>query len=53
MYSAGTLDLTGAFTPPIDPTAVVGLGVQIFSGDVCPYANPGVPVVFNLDTVTD
>ena len=39
-----------------DPTTVMQVGIQIFSGSPTgagPYANAGVPVVFNIDTITD
>jgi hypothetical protein len=37
----------------LNPAQVVGIGVQIYSGSVCPYPNAGVPVVFNIDTIVD
>ena len=44
-------------THPIDPTSVIQIGVQIFSGSACtttmPYPNAGMPVTFNIDTITD
>ena len=57
-FAAASLDLTTAMaTPPavFDPTAIVQVGIKIFSGYSCiaPYPNAGVPVVFNIDTVTD
>jgi hypothetical protein len=40
-----------------NPAAVFQIGVQVYSGAPVPdagtYANAGVPVVFNIDTVTD
>ena len=40
-----------------DPTMVIQLGVQVYSGapvaDAGTYANAGVPVVFNIDNITD
>lgn len=51
-FGLATLDLTNP-TGTVNPAQVVGVGVQIYSGSVCPYPNAGTPVVFNLDTITD
>ncbi len=40
-------------TAAVNAAQVVGIGLQIYSGGICPYPNAGEPVVFNIDTVTD
>ena len=52
-FATATIDMTTQ-VPPVDPTVIVQLGIQIFSGGVpgTPLAAPQT-VVFNLDTVTD
>jgi hypothetical protein len=58
-FSNAALDLTNAIpsTGVLDPTNVIQVGVQIYSGAACttalPYANAGETVVFNIDTITD
>ena len=59
-FGNAALDLTTArsvTTEPLDPTLAIQVGIQIFSGSACtvaaPYPNAGVPVTFNLDTITD
>jgi hypothetical protein len=58
-FGNAALNLTTAIadTGTLDPTTVVQVGVQIFSGSACtaaiPYANVGELVTFNIDTVTD
>jgi hypothetical protein len=49
-----TIDLpaTAATTPGFDPTQIVQIGVQFFSGDGFPSFT-GTPSVFEIDTVTD
>ncbi len=51
-FGLATLDLTNP-TGTVNPAQVVGIGIQIYTGDICPYPNAGTPVVFNIDTVTD
>ncbi len=51
----------GASNPGVnagfDPTMVIQIGVQAYSGapvaDAATYVNAGVPVTFNIDTITD
>ncbi len=51
-FSAATLTAAGQ-AAGVDFSMVDGIGLQIYSGSVCPYPNAGVPVVFNLDTFVD
>jgi hypothetical protein len=51
-FGLATLDLSNP-TGSVDPAQVVGIGIQIFTGDTCPYPGAGTPVVFNIDTITD
>jgi len=37
----------------VDFSMVDGIGLQIYSGSVCPTRTPASPVVFNLDTFVD
>jgi hypothetical protein len=56
-WNSVALDLTGPPPANWDATKVVQIGIQIFSGDPVAdagtYPNAGVPVVFNIDTITD
>jgi len=58
-FATASIDLATAVSDtsvPLTPGQVIHVGVKIFSGyaPTCTtYANPGVPVVFNLDTFTD
>jgi hypothetical protein len=58
-FADGALDLAAAMGPTgtvFDPTAIVQVGIKIFSGyaPTCTtYANAGALVTFNIDTVTD
>ncbi len=51
-FAPVTLDLTNP-SGTVNPAQVVGIGLQIYSGGICPYPSAGVPVVFNIDTVVD
>lgn len=51
-FSTATLTSAGQAVG-VDFSMVDGIGLQIYSGSVCPYPNAGVPVVFNLDTFVD
>jgi hypothetical protein len=51
-FALVTLDLTNP-QGAVNPAQVVGMGLQIYSGGICPYPNAGTPVVFNIDTVVD
>jgi hypothetical protein len=56
-FASTAIDLTTAVpaTGVLDPANVIHVGIKIFSGYSCtaPYANAGVPVVFNIDSITD
>ena len=62
-YAAINIAANGTFSPvTLDPAnqaanvnaaQVVGVGLQIYSGGICPYPNAGTPVVFNIDTIVD
>jgi hypothetical protein len=58
-FATAIIDLATAISDtsvPLSPGQVIHVGVKIFSGyaPTCTtYANPGVAVVFNLDTFTD
>lgn len=59
-FSNAMLDLTTVAPPPpmppVNAAMVRQVGVQIFSGSpvgTTAYVNAGVPVVFNIDTITD
>jgi hypothetical protein len=52
----GALDLSSVTAAEFDPTMVAQIGVQLFSGggpDSGAYPDANMPVVFNIDTITD
>jgi hypothetical protein len=55
VFGDASLPLTGAVAP-VDPTMVIQIGVQIFTGTLMPAGTP-LPapqdIVFNIDTITD
>jgi hypothetical protein len=54
-FATATIDMSTQL-PPVDPTVVIQVGIQIFSGTLLPTGTP-LPapqtIVFNIDTVTD
>jgi hypothetical protein len=51
-FAQATLDLTNP-AGTVNPAQVVGIGIQIFTGDICPYPNSGEQTGLNLDTIVD
>jgi hypothetical protein len=54
-FATATIDMSTQVAP-VDPTVVIQLGIQIFTGTLLPAGTPLLApqtVVFNLDTVTD
>jgi hypothetical protein len=59
-FAMASIDLdtaTSTGSASLNPAMVISVGIQIFTGDPptvgAAYPNAGVPVVFNIDTVTD